>query len=405
MLKDYFVFAWVNLTHKKVRSWLTLIGIFIGVTAVVALIGLGDGLKLAITSQFGISSTEVITVQAGGLSGVGPPGTGVVNPLTQDDVDDIEKLSAVDFAVPRILESGKLVFNDISVFGIAMNVPDGKQRKFVYDVIEFESEQGRLLRDGDNKKILLGYNFGADAVGLGKSVKPGDVVEIFEEKFEVVGIAKKKGSFIFDNIVVINTEPLKELMDDPDRVDLIAVKVKNKDLMDKAAEQIEILLRKNRDVDIGEEDFTVQTPDAALSTVNDVLTGVQIFISMVAAISILIGAIGIINTMTTTVIERRSQIGIMKAIGAKNKDIFYQFLVESGMMGLMGGLIGAILGQLIAFVGTVGINAWIGSDVTPQINFILIGFTLLGTFIIGAIAGIIPAIQAAHEQPVEALRG
>jgi putative ABC transport system permease protein len=403
-LNDYFKFALGNLIHKKVRSWLTLIGIFIGVMAVVSLIGLGDGLKAAVSAQFGISATEVITVQAGGFNAGGPPGSGVVNPLTQQDVDDIESLSAVNRAVARIIEQGKLEFNDFVGFGMAMSMPDGDDRKFTYDAVDIEVEYGRLLKDGDNKKILLGYNFGQEENGFEKAIKVGDSVLLQGTKFEVVGIMEKKGSFIFDNIVAINEAPLKQLMDDPNRVDVIAVQVKNKDLMEKATEDIKKVLRKNRDVKEGEEDFSVETPESALSTVNDVLTGVQIFIVMIASISIIVGSIGIVNTMTTSVLERRQQIGIMKAIGAKNADIFFQFLFESGMMGLFGGIVGTSLGMLISFFGVIGINNFIGAETPFKINWILILGALAGSFLIGAIAGIIPAMNAARENPVDALR-
>ena len=156
MLLDYFSLAWKSLTHKKLRSWLTILGIFIGVMAVVSLISLGEGLKTAINSQFGISSTELISVQAGGLSGYGPPGTGVVNPLTEDDADAISKISGVDAVIKRNLPSGKLEFNDIVGFGFAINVPDGNDRKLVYDLVDIEPENGRLLKDGDTGKVVLG---------------------------------------------------------------------------------------------------------------------------------------------------------------------------------------------------------------------------------------------------------
>ena len=146
-IKDYFFFAFDNLIHRKIRSWLTLLGIFIGVMSVVSLISLGDGLKAAVSSQFGIGSTEVISVQAGGLS-FGPPGSGVVNPLTKKDVEDIKKMQSVDFAVARIIEQGDLEFEKVAVFGFATNVPDGEERKFLYDALEFRTSQGRLLKDG-----------------------------------------------------------------------------------------------------------------------------------------------------------------------------------------------------------------------------------------------------------------
>ncbi|MBR9690267.1 FtsX-like permease family protein [Candidatus Woesearchaeota archaeon] len=402
---EHFRLALINLKEKRLRSWLTLIGIFIGIAAVVSLIGLGDGLKLAITSQFGISSTEVIAVQAGGITAAGPPGTAVTISLTQDDVDAIQELSTVDFAIPRILESGKLEFDDRVVFGMSMSIPEGEQRKFAYQILEVEPLEGRLLKDGDSKKVVLGYNFLANNVGLGKPVHAGDNVLINDVKFEVVGITAKKGSFIFDNIVHMNEEPLKDLFGVGDEVDLIGVKIKDKGFMDEAQEQIERLMRKRRDVKEGEEDFSVDTPQSALATINSVLTGVQLFIVIIAAISILVGGLGIVNTMLTAVLERRPQIGTMKAVGAKNSDIFKLFFIESGLLGLVGGAIGTIVGTIISYFGTKGITDFFGSTAQPQISFMLISSALLGSFVIGSVAGIIPAMRAAKQNPVDALRG
>jgi len=164
-------------------------------------------------------------------------------------------------------------------------------------------------------------------------------------------------------------------------------------------------LRKRRNVKIGEEDFQVSTPQAMLEQVNSVLGGIQAFIVIIASISILVGAIGIINTMTTSVLERKKEIGIMKAIGARNKHIFFQFFVESGLMGLVGGILGIIFGLIIGYAGTYGINSFLGSESSPEINIILIVGALIGSFLIGAIAGIFPAMRAANQNPVEALRG
>jgi putative ABC transport system permease protein len=175
--------------------------------------------------------------------------------------------------------------------------------------------------------------------------------------------------------------------------------------MDKAKEDIEKLLRKRRDVKIGEEDFEVQTPDAALADLDSILVGVQIFIVLIASLSILIGAIGIVNTMLTSVMERREQIGVMKSVGAKNSDIFYVFFFESGMMGLIGGVVGTLLGTAVSYFGTVGINAWVNASAAPQINFILVFSALFGSFLIGSVAGIVPAMNAAKMNPVDSLRG
>jgi len=405
MIQDYFTLSSKNLKHRGVRSWLTLLGIFIGILAVVSLISLGNGLKLGVMSQFGVSSTEVITVQAGGLNSYGPPGSGVVNPLTEEDVESIQKLSTVERAVARYLPSGKLEFNDKVGFGFAMSIPDGEDRKFVYEQLDIEAEFGRLLKNGDVNKVILGYNFYDDKAGFDKKIVPGNSIILQDKKFQVIGIAEKKGSFMMDNVIYVNEKPLKDLMEIGDAVDIIAVQVKDKDLMEKAKEDIEKVLRKNRNVKKGEEDFEVSTPDAALSTVNSILGGVQAFIIVIASMSILVGALGIVNTMTTSVLERKSQIGVMKAIGATNKDIFFQFFIEAGLMGLIGGIFGVAFGLAIGYFGTVGINNFIGASVKPTIDFVLIALVLIGSFLIGSVAGITPAMNAARQNPVEALRG
>tara|TARA_Y100000310_G_C20372038_1_gene663964 strand:- start:350 stop:781 length:432 start_codon:yes stop_codon:yes gene_type:complete len=142
-----------------------------------------------------------------------------------------------------------------------------------------------------------------------------------------------------------------------------------------------------------------------LATVNTVLGAVQAFILVIASISIIVGAIGIVNTMTTSVLERRREIGIMKAIGATNHHVFMQFMIESGLMGLIGGAAGAAVGMAIGIAGTAGIGNFIGSEIPLTINWILIFFSLVGSFLVGAGAGIVPAMQAAKQNPVDALRG
>ena len=404
MLTDYFKLAFKNVKKRGIRSWLTVLGIFIGIAAVVSLISLGNGLQAAINAQFGVSTTEVITVQAGGLNNYGPPGSGAVNPLLEGDVEAIGRLSVVERAIRRNIRAGKLEFNDRTVFGYATNIPDGEDRQFVYDTIEAEAEAGRLLKDGDDKRAVLGYNFYVDKVGLGKEVNPGNNVLINDETFEVVGTMKKKGSFIFDNIVLINDEPMKDLLDYGDEVDVIAVQVKNKDEIDLVKSEIEDLMRKRRDVEKGEEDFEVSTPEASLEQVNSILNGVKIFISLIAFISIFVGTIGIINTMTTSVYERRKDIGVMKAVGAKNSHIFLIFLIESGLLGLTGGILGVLVGVTAGYFGTIGIGSYIGSSIEPQIDPLLVVIPIIGSFVLGAIAGIVPALRAASQRPVEALR-
>lgn len=403
---NYFSFAIRNLKRRGIRSWLTLLGIFIGITAVVALISLGGGLKAAVNSQFGVESTQVITVQATGLNGFGPPGSGVTNPLTEDEAEEIEDISGVEVVIPRKIEQVKFEFNNNVKFPYAMDVPRGKE-KYVEELLGINTLEGNFLRQNDRKKAILGYNFKhEDKNNLGKTLERGDRIKVENQTFSVAGILEKQGSFIFDNIVAVHSNELKDLKNYGEKVDIIAVKVNSKDpeLMEKVKQNIEELLRDRRNVEKGKEDFSVETPEAVLEDVNNILAGIQAFIIIIASISIFIGAVGITNTMTTSVLERTREIGIMKAIGAENKDIFFQFLVESGMLGFIGGLVGALTGMGIGMLGISAINNFVGSEVKMQVDFVLFGFALMGSFLIGSVAGIIPAYTASRKSPVESIR-
>ena len=252
--------------------------------------------------------------------------------------------------------------------------------------MDIEAVAGRLLKNGDTNKVVLGYNFYTDDKIYGKVIVPGNKVLIMDKKFEVVGITKKSGSFILDNIILMNENQLRDLMNYSNDVELIAVRVKSKDLMERAANDIEKLMRDRRDVKVGEEDFEVSTPETMLKTVSSIIGGIQIFIVIIASISIMVGVLGIINTMTTSVLERRKEIGIMKAVGAKNSQIFAQFFIESGLLGLVGGIAGVIVGVAIGYFGTIGIGNFIGTEIQPSIDLLLIIAVLIGSFAIGSIS-------------------
>ena len=402
---DYLILALKNLKHRGVRSWLTLLGIFIGVTAVVALISLGAGLQAAVSAQFGISATNVLVIQAGGMNNYGLPGSGAVNKLTTSDAKAIEELSSVATTITRNIVVVKTEFNHKLDIATAGSVPYGKKKKELWKALDLKIEYGRFLQDSDSRKVVLGNGFSSSDNKFGKAIQVGNKILIDGEKFGVVGILKKKGSFIFDNIILINDKPLKNLAGYGDKVDMIVAIAKDANQMNRTKNDIEKLLRKRRDVKKGEENFEITTPEAMMQTVNNILGGVRIFIVIIASLSILVGILGIINTMTTSVLERRKDIGIMKAIGAKNSQIFTQFFFESGMLGFIGGVAGVILGSLIGIIGTLAIKNFLGTNIPLTINPILIIGALLGSFLVGAIAGIIPAMRASRQNPVEALRG
>jgi len=204
---------------------------------------------------------------------------------------------------------------------------------------------------------------------------------------------------------MINEDTMRELYDNKDEYNLIAVKVSSGADIAIVQEKIKNYLRKERDVDEGEEDFVVESPKQALESLDSILFGIQVFIFMIAAISIIVGGIGIANTMYTSVIERTKEIGIMKSLGARRSQILYLFLIESGLLGLIGGILGIILGISsalgLAFIG----NKFVGEGtIALTVSPLIIILSLVFSFTIGVISGVIPAIKAARLKPVEAIK-
>jgi len=404
MIKDFFIFSIKNLRNRKLRSWLTMIGIFIGIASVVALIGLGEGLRHAINSQFSFLGTDIVSVTASG--GFGPPGTGVVDPLTDKELDAIEDVKGVKGVAGRIMESGKLAFNNNVGFGFAASMPDGEERELMEHLMNMEAQKGRLLEDGDRGVVFLGANFLEEENGFGKPINPGSKVELLDEEFKVIGILEKKGNFQLDSTVFVNDNDLRELVDrEEGEYDIIAVRFDESEDIKKIQADIEKKLRKIRDVKEGEEDFSVQTPASVLENVNSVLLGIQIFVYIIAGISLLVGGIGIMNTMYTSVVERTKEVGIMKSIGARNSSIFSLFFIESGFLGSVGGIVGATLGfslaTSLASVGRIALGSdLISAHITPQL---FIG-SILFSFILGTFFGTLPALQASKLNPVDAIR-
>jgi len=209
-MKEYFVLASKNLKKRGIRSALTLLGIFVGIAAVVSLISLGNTLKATINSQFDNISPDIISVQAGGISGVGAPGTGVSNPLTESDAEAIERIGSVEFAVPRSIETIMAEFNDKVSFLSVGSLPDSYRIDDIYRQQSIEAASGRLLRANERGRIIIGANLASGKNnGFEKDLKVGDELLVKGQEFLVTGIIEKKGSFIVDNAVYMNEGNLK----------------------------------------------------------------------------------------------------------------------------------------------------------------------------------------------------
>jgi len=405
MLKDYLGIAIKSLTKRRLRTYLTMIGIFIGIAAVVGLIGLGQGLQVAITSQFGLLGTDILSIQASGMNYAGPPGAGVVKPLTSDLVDKIAKLNGVKEAFARYIQTSTMDFNDKQEIAFIESVPEGEKRKTFETMTNLKVSAGRLLKDGDDRKVLLGNDFTKNNT-FGRGISVGDKILLNNSQFDVVGILEKKGSFMYDQAVYVNDKTMIDVLGkNKDEVNIISVKVTDEKIISTVKNEIEKLLRKERNVKIGEEDFTVQTPQQALDSLKSTLFAVTLFVTIIAVISLLVGGIGIMNTMYTSVLERTKEIGIMKSIGAKNSTVFTLFFIESGFLGLVGGIIGVLLGLLFAYGSAFAGRIALGSDlIQANVSFGLIFGALAFSFIIGTFFGVLPAYRASKLNPVDSLR-
>ena len=406
-MKDYFSLASRNLRKRGLRSWLTILGIFIGIAAVVSLITLSAGLKDAVIGQVGGLGVDVLTVQNKG-TGFGPPGSTVVEKLTEQDVKLIKSVSGIERVIPRLLRVGSLEYNKVSGFGYSVDMPKSQEDlEFIYDKFSLEPAKGRLLKASDRGKIILGGGF-LESDHFGKSFEVGKKIKlkgVIEKEYEIIGIAKKTSNLQFNDVVFMMYEDMAELFDVYDEWDLIAVQVRDKDKIEDVTEKIELKLRQDRNERVGEETFTVETPLQSLEAVNNILNIINIIIVSIAMISLIVGGIGIANTMYTSVLERRREIGIMKAVGAKNSSVLWVFLIESGLLGLVGGIVGALAG-LGASIGIANIaNQALGNNIFHiSISYTLLGAAVAFSFVVGIISGVLPAFQGSKLNVVDALR-
>ncbi|MFH1275918.1 MAG: ABC transporter permease [Candidatus Woesearchaeota archaeon] len=405
MLKDYFNLAYRSAKKRKLRSWLTMLGIFIGIAAVVSLISLSEGMQVAIMEQFASLGSDKLVIQSA-ETGFGPPGTGVTNALRQKDEDAIKKITGVTIAVGRLLRSARVEFEDEVKFDYLVSIPDdggSEEIDLVMEANNYKLLQGRMLKKGDKYKTVLGLNFGDKH--FEKPVELRDKILIEGIEFEVIGILEKTGRPFQDDSILLIESVMRDLLDIRDEFDLIAVQVDSEEEVPAVELKINKELRSVRNVDEGKEDFTVQTPGNILATLGTILMIVQGVLVGIAGISLLVGGIGIMNTMYTAVLERTKEIGIMKATGARNRQIMLLFLVESGLMGFTGGVIGISLGYGISkFVEIVAFQIYGSYLVRAHFSFGLIFGMLLFAFLIGSVSGVFPARQAAKLEVVDALR-
>jgi putative ABC transport system permease protein len=400
-----FVVALESLAANKLRSALTVLGIVIGVAAVIAMLAVGRGAQSTITGTIEGIGTNLLFVISGGGSDVTNP-----KPLTLADAQAMQD----NFAAPSVIGVAPMMQGSATV------TAQGESTSTVLDAVtpdyswvrnieltegEFISEAHLLARSA---VVILGPDVAEELFGRTDGVV-GESVRIEGQPFRVIGLLVSKGGSGFTNednrvIVPLTTAQARLLRrTTPNRVDMVIVQAASSEAVPQASEEIAAILRARHRTGIGADDFTIFNQQDFLDTAAAVTGVLTIFLGGVAAISLLVGGIGIMNIMLVSVIERTREIGLRKALGARKRDILIQFLAESSMLSLLGGVLGILLGWLISLaVGAVAAAS--NADITPVIGLDSVLLAILFSMAVGLFFGLYPANQAASLQPVEALR-
>src|SRR3989344_3560915 len=396
MINDYFKFSVKSIRNRKLRSWLTIIGIIIGVAAIVSLITISQGMQNAIEEQFEMLGTNRLFIAPKGFTGPGSASTG----LTDDDVKTLESMSEFDYVTPGLYRTAQVEFHDEVKF-LTVQGATAKDYELFTEDIGIKVVDGRTLRSSDenSRSVVLGYRIAYgdvfdDFIGVRNNIK------INNQDFKVIGIVEEIGNSQDDNAVSIDLETYREIFNEPDKVDAITATVKSGLDMEEVRKKAEKNLERARN----DENFQVLTSSNILEQINSVLGIIQFVLVGIAAISLLVGSIGIMNSMYTSVLERTREIGIMKSIGARNSDILYLFLIESAIIGFIGGVIGVLLGSGIAYLtGFIAKGAGF-SLLKIVLDWRIVVFGLIFAVILGMFSGFLPARQASKLSPVDALR-
>jgi putative ABC transport system permease protein len=399
---ELFTLAFRNVRRRKRRTILTMLGVFIGIAAVVALVSLGQGLQGMINAQFEKIGGDKIIIQA---KEMGFGGQNIPNQLKQRELDIAEKTKGVKRAAGALFRAQMIVFNDFQRTQFVMGLPEEQEdADLMIQVNSWEIEDGRMLSSKDKGKAVIGNDIAHKDL-FKKEIQIGNKILVGGKLFEVVGILKRTGDPGTDPTVTISEEELRELTNESDAYSYIVAQSASGENPEEVADDVKKTIRRDRHLKEGKEDFSVQTSTQMIESFTKIFNIIQAVFIGIAAISLVVGGIGIMNTMFTAVLERTREIGVMKSIGARNRDILGMFLIESGLLGTAGGVIGIIIGFMISKGVEVGVNYQFGAGtLMAAYPWYLIVGALAFSFGVGAISGFMPARRASRLKPVDALR-
>lgn len=403
-LRDTLKMAFIGLTTHKIRTLLTILGIVIGITSITIVTSLGDsaeGFLLGELEGFGTNNVTVLPGKDGDFSGLN-------DSLKEKDVEFIKNKANVPDAklvIPFVYGNSIVVYESERFSAPLLGASPGNKELDNLKLVE-----GDFITDEDVEQksavVILGSKVKNELFGpsdaLGKRVK-------FDEKsYRVIGVLEPKGQSLFvnyDNAAIVPYTTAQQYILGYNYLQQIVVTTDDPTKVTGMLKDIEITMRDSHNIDDPEnDDFNVQTSEDTAQTFTTITTTLTIILGSVAAISLVVGGVGIMNIMLVSVTERTREIGLRKALGARNRDILLQFLIEAIILTGAGGIIGMTLGSLISYAGTIVVQnlAGINFPFSSPVSGALIGIGV--STAIGFIFGIYPARQASKKSPMEALR-
>ena len=394
-----------SLSSNKVRTALTMLGIIIGVGAVIAMLAIGTGTKQAIVGEIESIGTNLLFVATNYEDVTNP------EPLTIRDAEALNDpvfAPSVAAAAPIVQGQAELTYASNGTTASLVGVTEDYSR-----VQSIELSEGEFFTttqvNGLASAAILGTNVAEDLFERSEGLV-GETVRVNGQPFRVVGILKKEGGSDFgsstdDQILVPLTTAQARLLPrrEHNQVDLIYVSAIDSDSVKSAEDEISLILRDRHNLKLAEDDFIILTQELFLDFASTVTGVFTIFLGGVAGISLLVGGIGIMNIMLVSVTERTKEIGLRKAVGAKKRDILTQFLIESSLLSVLGGAVGIVLGWILS-LGVGRIAASSDFLLNPAITLNAVLLATLFSASVGLFFGIYPANRAAQLEPIEALR-
>jgi len=401
MLREYLKIAIKNLRTRPLRSWLTILGIVIGIFLIMSLLSLSEGLKETVLKQLRMIGKDIVIIIPGEITDIMTTLMGGTK-LTEEDLNVVKKTRGVEAVLPMIYKAEVVKYQGDSKNVLLWGIDLKNSLKIYQEDLGFSITDGNWPSPG-KREIIVGNLVPKD---IFPGLKPGTKAKIKGQEFEIVGILKSIGSKQDDSMIGLDLDLFREITGEKKGAFQALAKIKPGFSPEEIADDIKANLLETSKRKRGEAElsFSVLTNEKVTGIVSNIMGIIQVAVFAFASIAIIVGGIGIMNTMYTSVHERTREIGILKAVGAKNSTIISIFLIESGIIGLVGGVGGVILGlgvaKIIELIAQVNLILRIKASIS--LSIVIFGFAF--SFLVGCLSGFFPARRAAKLKPVDALR-